>query len=287
MKPLRLIFILLVLGATVCPVGAADAPAGEKKPEFRGVLADGSGKVFGLHVPATEETGWAKVGQTVGGWTLKEYRAADDMLVLVKNGREEVLHLSESVIGTYHKATQADAEALLKAMKFGELIKKGFGKNMERMLKELLASNGLPNPTPEQLAEFQKKIAAIFDPAQWETKMATAMSEVYTQEELKAQTEFYGSEAGQAAFEKMRSGDGQIKGSAEPDALKAFYATPLGQSVKAKQAQVNAQLQKTIGPWMTEVMGNVQKAANEFAKAAGADGRATLSIAPEVRVTTP
>ena len=286
MKTLRLILVLLTLGAVCSPVRAADAAAVEKKPEFRGVLADESGKVFGLYVPATEQTGWVKVGQMVGGWKLKEYRAADDTLVLVKDGREEVLRLSESVIAGYHKASQTDGDALLKAMKFGDRFTKGIGKNIERMIRQLLARNGLTNPTPEQLAEFQKKIATIFDPAQLETKMAAAMSEVYTQEELKAQTEFYATDAGQAVLDKIGPG-GRAKAGDEPEALKAFYATPAGQSVKAKQAQLGTQMQKTVGPWMKGLMGDVQKAANEFAKEAGADPQAAISIAPEVRVTTP
>ncbi len=252
------------------------------------MLAEGVGKRFGLFLPGSEQTAWATVGQTVGGWKLKEYRAADDTLVLVKEGREEVLHLSESVVGTYHKGSTADAEALLKAMKFGELFKKGLGKIIEGMLKQLLARNGLANPTPEQLAEFQKKVAAIFDPAHLETKMAVAMSEVYTQEELKAQTEFYGSEAGQAALEKMGPG-GRNNAGAEPETLKAFYATPAGQLVKAKQAQMNAQMQKTIGPWMTGVMGDVQKAASSFVKTVHPDHPedTDVSVSATVQVTTP
>ena len=279
MKSLRLWFVLLALGVIAGPARSADAPGGDKMPEFRGVLADGSGKVFGLYVPATEQTAWAKVGQTVGGWKLKEYRAADDTLVLAKDGREEVLRLSESVIATYHKATLTDGEALLKAMKFDERFIKGLGKNIDRMLKQLLARNGLANPTSEQLAEFQKKIEMVFDSKQLETKMAAAMSEVYTQEELKAQTEFYGSEAGQAALDKAGPG-GRTKEGEEPAALKEFYATPMGQSVKAKQAQLGAQMQKTVGPWMKGMMENVQKAASEFAVSQGA---APVPAAPAVQ----
>ncbi len=272
MKTIRLIYFLLVFGAVSVPVRADDVVAAEKTPELRGVLADGSGKRFGLFIPSTEQTGWATVGETVGGWKLKEYRAADDTLVLAKDGREEILHLSESVVGVYHKGSQADAAALLKAMKLDERMSKGFAKNMDRMFKQLLVRNGLANPTPEQLAEFQKKIAGIFDPAQFESKMAEAMGEVYTQEELKAQTDFYASDAGQAALDKMGPG-GRTKDGEEPAALKDFYATPAGASVKAKQAQLNIQMQKTVGPWMGEVMGRTQKAAAEFAKAQGADAK--------------
>jgi len=286
MKTIRLIFMLLAPAVFGVPVRAADAAPVEKAPELRGVLAEGSGKRFGLFIPSSEQTAWATVGQTVGGWKLKEYRAADDTLVLVKEGREEVLHLSESVVGTYHKGSTADAAAVLKAMKFGERMSKGFEKNRERLLRQLLVGSGLANPTPEQLAEFQKTVAKIFDPAQLEAKMAEAMGAVYTQEELKAQADFYASDGGQEALDKMGPG-GRTKSGDEPAALKEFYATPAGQSVKAKQAQLNSQMQKTVGTWMGGVMKDVQTAAGEFATAQGAAPQPPASVSSDVRVTSP
>jgi len=285
-KNTRLIFILLTPAIFWAAVRAADVAPVEKLPELRGVLAEGAGKRFGLFIPDSGQTAWAAVGQTVGGWKLKEYRAVDDTLVLVKDGREEVLHLSESVVGVYHKGGTADAQALLKTMKFGERMAKELAKNRERMLRRLLKMSGIENPTPEQLAAFQQKIAGIFDPAQLEARMAEAMGVVYTQEELKAQADFYGSDDGQAVLDKWGLGAGFPPGQ-EPAAIKEFYATPTGVSVKAKQAALNTEIQKTVGPWMGGVMKKVETAANEFAKSQGSDPQQAVSIAPEVRVTAP
>lgn len=177
MKTIRLVLLILLLGVVAESARAADAHA-EKVPELRGVLSEGSEKRFGLFIPDNGQTVWATVGQTVGGWKLKEYRASDDTLLLAKEAREEVLHLSESVIGVYHKGSAADALALLKAMKFNERITKRFEENFQSKLKYLLARNGLANPTPEQLAEFQKQIARIVSPSQLEGKMAVAMGGV-------------------------------------------------------------------------------------------------------------
>ncbi len=93
--------------------------------------------------------------------------------------------------------------------------------------------------------------------------MAEAMGAVYTQEELKAQADFYASDGGQEALDKMGPG-GRTKSGDEPAALKEFYATPAGQSVKAKQAQLNTQIEKTVGAWMGGEIDEMKKAADEF-----------------------
>lgn len=286
MKTVRLIAFWAVLAAAAGGLLRAEDGAVEKAPEFRGVLADGAGKTFGLFVPATGQTGWATVGQTLGGWKLKEYRAADDTLVLTKDGREEILHLSESVIAGYHKGSQADAAALVKAMKLRERIDKEISKNMTDTLKQLLAGAGLANPTPEQLSEFQKIFAGIFDPARMADKMAETMGEVYTEEELKAQTGFYASDAGQAVLDQMGLSFSK-KGDEVPAALKEFYATPLGASVKAKETRLNEQMQKTLRPWAQGVMQQMASAAREYAKAQGAPAGPGVPASTAARATTP
>ncbi|HSI08578.1 MAG: DUF2059 domain-containing protein [Rariglobus sp.] len=241
------------------PVCAEDVQA-EKTPELRGVLVEGTGKRFGLFIPSSGETGWAMIGQVVGGWKLKEYRAADEVLVLAKGDREDRLRLSKSVVGTYNPGALADANALIKAMNFEQRMRQL--EWMKNISKQMLINAGLPNPSVEQLAEFEKEIVRLFDFSKMQSLMAVVMSEVYTQEELRAQTEFYGSELGQAALDNQMRGV-QALDKKEPE----FYTTPIGRSVKAKEAQSREQMDKTMTPWMKETMKAISMAALTYAKA--------------------
>jgi hypothetical protein len=258
MRRLRLIWALGVIAVFAKPVCAEDAPA-EKAPELRGVLAEEKGKRFGLFIPSSGQTGWVMIGQTLGGWKLKEYKADEEMLVLAKGEREEHLRLSANVVGTYHMGTLADAKALMIAMKFEQRIRQLDW--MKHMSKQMLTNAGLPNPSAEQLAEFEKEIARLFDHEKMQASMIAVMSEIYTQEELKAQADFYATDAGQAALDEQAGGD------KKPAALEEFYATPVGRGVKAKEAQVHAQMQKTVTPWLNETMKAISMAALNYAKA--------------------
>lgn len=263
MRRLQFILAFGLIALLARPVWAEDIPA-EKAPELRGVLAEEKGKRFGLFIPASGQTGWATIGQVLGGWELKEYRAADEVLVLAKGDREERLRLSESVIGAYQPGTLADAKALLDAMKFEQRIRRLDW--MKNMSKEMLTNSGLPNPSAEQLAEFEKEIGRLFDLAKMQALMVAAMAKVYTQEELRAQTVFYESDAGQGALDKQMS-ELQAEDEKELGALKEFYATPAGQSVKLKEAQAQAQFQNTVTPWLAETTRAISLAAIKYAKA--------------------
>ncbi|HEY9250935.1 MAG TPA: hypothetical protein VIO38_17460 [Rariglobus sp.] len=129
------------------------------------------------------------------------------------------------------------------------------------MSRQMLTHAGLPDPSAEQLAGFEKEITRRFDFAKMQALMEAAMSEVYTREELGAQTAFYATEVGQAAL------DQQAGGEKEPAALKEFYATPAGRGVKAKESEMEKQLQKTVTPWLSETMTAISIAASEYAKA--------------------
>lgn len=266
---------VLVFGAAVFmagPVCAAEEVPVEKAPELRGVLAEGNGRRFGLFIPGGGQTGWATVGQSVGGWKLKEYRAADEVLVLAKGDREEILRLSENTVGAYHAGTLADAKALLEAMKFEQRVRQQDW--LKDLPKVMFANHGLRNPSPEQLAGFKKAMERLFDHAKMQALTAAVMSEVYTQEELRAQAAFFATDAGQATLDqKMR--DSQEPGEKEPAALEAFYATPVGRGVKAKEALAESRLQKAVTPWLSETMTAIDKAAIKYAKEHAASGQVT------------
>lgn len=213
-----------------------------------------------MFIPASGQTGWAMVGQVLGGWKLKEYRSVDEVLVLAKGEREERLRLSENVVGTYNPGILADTKALIKAMNFEQRIRRlDWRKNLA---KQMLTNAGLPKPSTEQMAEFEKEIERLFDFEKIQTHMAVAMSEVYTQEELRAQTAFYATEAGQAVLDKQMRGLRALD-EKEPE----FYATPVGRSVKAKEKQVEAQMEKTVAPYMDETMKAISMAAFEYVEA--------------------
>ena len=95
--------------------------------------------------------------------------------------------------------------------------------------------------------------------------MAGVLSEVYTKEDLKAQNDFYGTATGQLTLDKMFGVGGQ-SGQPEPDELKAFYATPAGQSVHLKQPQLQAKMGLMMPPLVRPIIESMQKTVADFAK---------------------
>lgn len=203
MNTLRL--AVLWLGLTAGAM-AADAPL----PELRGMLATGAERRFALSEPGGASTAWVTVGQQFAGWKLKAYRAADDVLVLARDGRDFELKLSSSTIGQVDaaKATLADAEELLGKMKFEEML----GKILEQQKQGMVAmtqkmTGNVKGVDPKEMAAFQSKVMdtmfSELNPEAMRGDMAKVYSEIFTKNELKGLSDFYGTEAGRAMIDKQ------------------------------------------------------------------------------------
>jgi uncharacterized protein len=203
MNTLRL--AVLWLGLTV-GVMAADVPL----PELRGVLATGTERRFALSEPGGASTAWVSVGQQFAGWKLKDYRAADDVLVLTRDGKDFDLKLSASTVGQVDatKATLADAEEVLGKMKFEEML----GKILEQQKQTMAGmtqkmTGGMKGVDPKEFAAFQSKLMdtmfSELNPEAMRGDMAKVYSDVFTKSELAGLSDFYGTEAGKAMIEKQ------------------------------------------------------------------------------------
>lgn len=193
--------VFLCLGALV---RAADLP------ELRGVLATGADRRFALAEAGGTSTAWVGVGETFAGWKLVAYRAEEDALVLVRDGKEQSLKLSASVVGKADsaKATLADAEEVFSKMKFEEML----GRILEQQKQAMVSmtqkmTGGAKGADSADLAAFQSKVMdtmfAELNPEAMRADMVKAYSEIFTKSELKGLSDFYGTEAGRAMIDKQ------------------------------------------------------------------------------------
>ncbi|MEZ0216445.1 MAG: DUF2059 domain-containing protein [Rariglobus sp.] len=196
---------VLWFGLTV-GVMAADVPL----PELRGVLATGTERRFALSEPGGASTAWVTVGQQFAGWKLKAYRAADDVLVLTRDGRDFDLKLSSSTVGQVDatKATVADAEALLSKMKFDEMLGKILEQQKQTMVSMTQKMTGsMKGVDTKDFAAFQSKMMdtmfSELNPEAMRGDMAKVYSEIFTKSELAGLSDFYGTEAGRAMIDKQ------------------------------------------------------------------------------------
>ena len=75
---------------------AADTTAA--KPEMRGVIVSSSGEHFDLGIPGTGHSEWLTIGDTFAGWKLVDYREAEGLLTLTRDGAQIKLSLAPSHI---------------------------------------------------------------------------------------------------------------------------------------------------------------------------------------------
>jgi len=195
---------LICMAAMTSALSAAEPVV----PELRGMLATGTERRFALSVP-NGDTAWVGVGGKFAGWTLTEYRPAEDVIVLVKDGHETLLKLASSKITEADtKATLADAEAVMAKMKFEQM----FGRIIEQQKKSIAdmtrkMTGNLKGADAAEAAAFQAKVMdtmfAEMKPEEMKGDIAKLYSEVFTKAELKGVGDFYGTPAGQAMIDKQ------------------------------------------------------------------------------------
>lgn len=247
---LRLILLALVSAVAVraadaLPLFNATLTMGK---EHRFVLVDGHGKT----------SSFLALGESFAGYKLKSYDVKEGALELEKEGRVSRVKLvadAATVNAPAAKipATIADAEVVLNKMKFEEMMeramqgqKKMLAAQFEKMSTQMAAGGA----NPAEVAAFQKKITdevfGVLDPKVLKNDVSKIYSEVFSKQEL--------------------------------DQISAFYTTPLGEMLNAKQPEVQEKLGAIIQGRMMEVMPRVQKMGQEFAqqqkakKAAAAGG---------------
>lgn len=261
LPPMRFPTAALLALAMCSAVFAAEPAAPEAVPELRGVLIAGTVRQFSLVAPGSGSTAWAKVGDNFSGWELVEFKSADEALVLKKAGRTVVLKLADSAVAnapaSSAKATLADAEEVFRKMDFDRMMSRIVDQQKTAMATMMRRAPVGGNVDPEALAAFQKKtMDVMFDAMDlpgMKNDMVKAYSEIFSKDELRGLSDFYG--------------------------------TPAGQAMIDKQPAISQKMNEMMMPRMMAVMPKIQEMGKQFgaeqaAKAAAAKAAAAPAPAP-------
>ncbi len=225
--------------------------------EHRFVLIDGAGKT----------SSFLALGESFAGYKLKSYDVKEGALDLEKDGKVSRVKLmadAATVNAPAAKipATIADAENVLAKMKFEEMMERAMGgqkkmlaANFQKMSDQMAAGGA----DPAEVAAFQKKITdevfSVLDAKTLKNDVSKIYSEVFSKQEL--------------------------------DQISAFYSTPLGEMLNAKQPEVQEKLGTIVQGRMMEVMPRVQKMGREFAEQQKAKRAAATAAGTAPAPTTP
>ena len=217
---------LAALTLTLC-LGSLHA-ADEKLPLLRGVLLDGSGDLFCL-ADLTGAATWTKIGQTYDGWKLESFDKDKQVLVLSRSGVTREVALESSRIKAQELgATVADANALLEKMRFEDMISKSIEAQQKAMAKAMgqMGGRNMSDSEKAAMSDIQTKAMKIMldemDLPGMRQDMAKAMAEIYTADELRAQSAFYSTPAGQATLDKQPQLQSRITELMMPRMMKAM-----------------------------------------------------------------
>jgi hypothetical protein len=230
---------LAALALTLC-LGSLHA-AEKELPLLRGVLLDGSGNLFCL-ADVTGTATWAKLGQSYDGWKLESFDADRQVLVVSRDGGTREIGLETARIKAGEsRATADEANALLEKMHFEDMIAKTIEAQQKAMAKAMSQMGGrdMSDADKARMAEFQAKMTKVMldemDLPGMRQDMAKVMAEIYTADELRAQT--------------------------------AFYSTPVGQATLDKQPQLQSRITELMMPRMMKAMPKIQAMTQERMKA--------------------
>ena len=245
---LRLTFLALV---SALALSAADA-----LPVFNAMLTMGKESQFVLVDAAGKTSGFIKLGQSFAGYQLKAYDAKSGMLEVERDGKVSKLALATDAAVRHAdaapaRATVADAEALLTAMNFEQMMEKtmaGVKKQQAAMVDRMIAQSAAPGTDRDAAVAFQKRMMdelfSAMDFSAMKGDVAKIYSDVFNKEQLAA--------------------------------LGAFYQSPAGQAFSDKQPEIATKMNELMTPRIMAVMPKVQQMAKDFAaeqkakKAAGA-----------------
>lgn len=233
------ILLLAVLSATA-------TYAADQAPLFNAVFTMGKDTRFILVSPSGQTSGWIKLGDRFEGYALKQFDPATSTLEVERDGVVTKLTLvadaevkagAPAEMGAH--ATLADAEDLLQVMRFEELMEKMFAQQKQAstaMVRQMTAQMKMPDVDQADLAAFQEKVMTevlnAMNPAQMKKDVAQIYSELFTREELAAQS--------------------------------AFYSTPAGRAMLDKTPAVQARMQAVMMPRMQAVMPKIMQLGQEF-----------------------
>ena len=209
-------------------------------PQLRSVLIDSQAPMFSL-ADATGSGRWVKIGESFEGWKLESFDATKQTLVVSRDGEKRELSLEVAKLKDEQAhATVAEADAVLQKMRFEEMIGKALEAQQKAMAKSMSGMMGknLPPEEAAKMAEFQQKMMTMMfsemDIPGMRQDVAKVYAETFSSAELKAQSD--------------------------------FYSTPAGQAMIDKQPIIQQRMTELMMPRMMKAMPKVQAMAQEFAK---------------------
>ncbi len=257
MKSLRRLLLLF-------PLLVSLAVAAENLPVFRGIISAGKDSKFGLTSATGGGTSWVSVGDTFDGWTIADYHATAQTLVMKNGTREVTVPLAgsgagqDAPAGADVKATLAQADDVLKKMNFDQMMTRMLDQQQKastQMIDQMMGQIAPGNTSPEDLAAIKKmqgemmdKMMAALNPAEMHNDIAKAYADTFTGEEL--------------------------------DGLAAFYTTPTGQALADKTPALQSRIQQAMMPRIMSVMPSIQQSAQNFAQQMAAKKAAAAQPSP-------
>lgn len=239
---MKKLLVLVIAALTAGSIQAAD-----QVPLFNAQMTTGAESRFVLLSTEGQASGWLRLGDEFDGYKLKRFDAAAGALELERDGRVvKVALVAEAAVkagptgAAATKATLADAENVLKVMKFEELMKKlaeQQSKTMAPMFKQMAERMKLEGVDQEKFVALQQKIVGEMMNAMSGPDVQQAMAQVYSD-----------------VFSKEELG-----------AMANFYATPVGQAMVDKQPEVTQKLNGVLMPKMMAMMPRIQQLTQQFA----------------------
>lgn len=258
MKTLRLLALSLITAAAL--------QAADSLPLFNAFMTMGKEQRFVLLSAGGKPSSWLKLGATFEGYTLKAYDEKSGELQLERDGKVTKVTIvgdaatkdSAGAALTATPATLTDADNVLNVMHFDEMMSKIVEqqkKAMTPMFAKMMDQLKVAPEDRERFAALQKKVLdeameAAMGP-DMKADVARIYSNVFTKEELAS--------------------------------MGAFYSTPGGQAMVAKQPQVQEQMMQSMMPRMMQVGPKMQ----ELAKSYAAEQRAKAATAAPAPAPTP
>ncbi len=192
---------------------ATAAPAADNIPLFNAVLTMGQEHRFVLTTPAGASSSWLRLGEAWQGYTLKSFDEKNGVLELTSPAGTHAVRLVHAAIGEAPLATPAtlaDAEEMLKSMRFDEMMAKIMEQQKQAMLPMLQQSAArarVPEEHRERFMELQAKILdetfSVMGGPEMRAAVADIYSEVFSREELAAMGAFHSTPAGQSMIDKQ------------------------------------------------------------------------------------
>ena len=223
---------------------ASTALAANSVPLFNALLTVGKEQRFVLVTVDGQTSSWLKLGDSYAGFTIKAYDPAAATLALERDGK---IVNAQLVGGAGVKdapaaalpATLADAEEVLRVMHFDDMLTKIMAQQKKMvlpMMQQSAARMKIPDEDRERYLAMQKKLMdEMFDSLsgpEMRNNVARIYSETFTKDELSS--------------------------------MSAFYATPAGQAVVAKQPEVQQKMMMAMMPQMQQLGPRMQQMTREF-----------------------